>query len=299
MNGWIEQNTALLAVGVAVFFVLALVFLLLWLRASAIQRRETRSRIDAERDRLDIDVELQEQLGRLRIVRELHEVAVHSVSTIISQADGARYAANEDPSAAVRSAAVIADAARNTLADLRRVMTIVSDGESEAVVVPQMQTSRDLVKVMGDAGLDITFVESGKPFDLKPGAELAIFRILQESLANALTYGGDGTEVTVTQTWTDEGFQLLVDDDGTRNAAKRQGIDPYKAAQERTYTFEDDLNALTETVVGPGITEMRERAALFGGILNAYSVPGVGFSVSAIFPALRYNNGIHGVNLNS
>jgi signal transduction histidine kinase len=299
VNGWIEQNTALLAVGVAVFFVLAVVFLLLWLRTSAIQRRETRQRIDAERDRLDIDVELQEQLGRLRIVRELHEVAVHSVSTIISQADGARYAANEDPSAAVRSAAVIADAARNTLADLRRVMTIVSDGESEAVVVPQMQTSHDLVKVMGDAGLEITFVESGKPFDLKPGAELAIFRILQESLSNALTYGGNGTEVTVTQTWTDEGFQLLVDDDGTRNAAKRQGIDPYKAAQERTYTFEDDLSALTETVVGPGITEMRERAALFGGILNAYSVPGVGFSVSAIFPALRYNNGIHGVNLGS
>lgn len=297
MNDWIEQNATLLAVGVAVFFVLALVFLLLWVRATAIRRRETRQRIDAERDRLDIDVELQEQLGRLRIVRELHEVAVHSVSTIISQAEGAQYAANEDLSAAVRSAAVIADVARTTLADLRRVMTIVSDGEAEAVVVPQMQTSRDLVKVMGDAGLDIAFVELGTPFDLKPGAELAIFRILQESLSNALTYGGDGTEVTVTQTWTDEGFQLLVDDDGTRNAAKRQGIDPYKAAQERTYTFEDDLNALTETVVGPGITEMRERAALFGGILNAYSVPGVGFSVSAIFPALRYNNGIHGVNL--
>jgi signal transduction histidine kinase len=299
VNGWIEQNTALLAAGVAVFFVLALVFLVLWLRVSAIQRRESRQRVEAERDRLDIDVELQEQLGRLRIVRELHEVAVHSVSTIISQADGAQYSGIEDPSAAVRAAAVIAETARNTLADLRRVMTVVSDGQAEAVTAPQMQTSRDLLKVMGDAGLDITFVESGTPFDLKPGAELAIFRILQESLSNALTYGGDGTEVAVSQTWTDEGFQLLVDDDGTRNAAKRQGIDPYKAAQERTYTFEDDLNALTETVVGPGITEMRERAALFGGILNAYSVPGVGFSVSAIFPALRYNNGIHGVNLNA
>lgn len=297
VNGWIDRNAALLAVGVAVFFVLAVVFVILWLRSRAIRRRETRQRIDAERDRLDIDVELQEQLGRLRIVRELHEVAVHSVSTIISQAEGAQYAANEDPSAAVRSSAVIAETARTTLADLRRVMTIVSDGEAEAVIVPQMQTNRDLLKVMGDSGLNITFAESGEPFDLKPGAELAIFRILQESLSNALTYGGDGTEVTVSQTWTDEGFQLLVDDDGTRNAAKRQGIDPYKAAQERTYTFEDDLSALTETVVGPGITEMRERAALFGGILNAYSVPGVGFSVSAIFPALRYNNGIHGVNL--
>jgi hypothetical protein len=42
---------------------------------------------------------------------------------------------------------------------------------------------------------------------------------------------------------------------------------------------------------------MRERAALFGGMLNAYSVPGVGFSISAVFPALKYHNGVHGVNL--
>ena len=42
---------------------------------------------------------------------------------------------------------------------------------------------------------------------------------------------------------------------------------------------------------------MRERAELFGGILNAYAVPGVGFSIAAIFPALRYDNGVHGVKL--
>ncbi|MDQ1577733.1 MAG: hypothetical protein QOE21_420, partial [Microbacteriaceae bacterium] len=58
-----------------------------------------------------------------------------------------------------------------------------------------------------------------------------------------------------------------------------------------------DLNALTGVASGRGMTEMRERAELFGGIFNAYSVPGVGFSVSAIFPALRYDNGVHGVNL--
>lgn len=281
----------------AAFIVLAPLFFVLWVRARSVLRRETRDRIEAERDRLDLDVELQNQLGRLRIVRELHEVAIHSVSVIISHADGARYAAAEDLTAAVRSSALIADAARTTLADLRRVMTIVSDGEADAAPIPQMQTTTDLLKVMQDAGLNITFIEAGEPFDLKPGAELAIFRILQEALLNALTYGGHDTAVKVTMTWTDEGLQLLVDDDGTRRGALRDGIDPYKAAQERTYTFEDDLHALTATVVGPGITEMRERAALFGGILNAYSVPGVGFSVSAIFPALRYDNGVHGVNL--
>jgi hypothetical protein len=45
------------------------------------------------------------------------------------------------------------------------------------------------------------------------------------------------------------------------------------------------------------MTEMRERTELFGGVFNAYTVPGVGFSISAIFPALRYHNGVHGVKL--
>ena len=45
--------------------------------------------------------------------------------------------------------------------------------------------------------------------------------------------------------------------------------------------------------------EMRERTELFGGVFNAGTVPGVGFSVSAIFPALRYHNGVHGVKLGS
>ena len=48
-----------------------------------------------------------------------------------------------------------------------------------------------------------------------------------------------------------------------------------------------------------GDIAQRERAQLFGGILKAYAVPGVGFSVSAIFPALKYDNGVHGVNLDA
>jgi len=156
---------------------------------------------------------------------------------------------------------------------------------------------RDLVKVMREAGLVIELVDSGDRFDLREGAELAIFRILQEALSNALKYGGEGTEVRVSFTWTGQGLQLLVDDDGVRAAARREGLDPNEVAQKRGYTLDDDLNALTEVVSGPGITEMRERAELFGGLLKAYSVPGVGFSVSAVFPALKYDNGVHGVNL--
>ena len=42
---------------------------------------------------------------------------------------------------------------------------------------------------------------------------------------------------------------------------------------------------------------MRERTELFGGVFEAHLVPGVGFTVQAVFPALRYHNGVHGVRL--
>ena len=90
---------------------------------------------------------------------------------------------------------------------------------------------------------------------------------------------------------------MLIDDDGVRSAARRAGLDPNEVAQRRSYTVRDDVDGLTEVASGPGITEMRKRAELFGGVLNANSVPGVGFSVSAVFPTLRYHNGVHGVNL--
>jgi signal transduction histidine kinase len=231
------------------------------------------------------------------MIRELHEVAVNDVSVIISQADGARYASQSDPTAAVRSVTLIAQAARNTLADLRRVMTLVREGEADVAPQPRLKSMRDLFKVMREAGLVVSFEEVGEKFELKQGAELAIYRILQESLSNSLKYGGEGTEVKVTFTWTDDSLHVTVDDDGIRSAARRAGLDPNQVAQQRGYDLADDLSALTGVVSGVGITEMRDRAAMFGGVFHANAVPGVGFSVSVVFPALKYHNGIHGVNL--
>jgi signal transduction histidine kinase len=224
-------------------------------------------------------------------------VAIHSLSTIVSQADGAQYASGTDPGAAVRASVAIAESARATLADLRRIMTVAGGPEEAVPEASRADFTGELFDLMRDAGLEITTVQHGEPFELQDGPQLAVFRIVQEALSNALKYGGAGTRVTVTSTWTDEGLQVVIDDDGVRAEARRQGLDPDKVAQQRTYTFQDDLDALTEVVVGPGMTEMRERASLYRGILNASMLPGVGFSVSAVFPAIRYDNGIHGVNL--
>lgn len=298
---WLEENSALLLPIFTVATLALLVAALVLVVALLVTRRSARNqifdRVDAEHDLFDLELALAEQTARLRIIRELHDVAAHSISTIISQADGARYAAESDPSAAVRSAAVIADAARTTLGDLRRVMTAVHEGEAATAPLPQQRSVEGLFTEMRDAGLVVRFDEAGEPFDLRPGAELAVYRILQESLSNALKYGGEGTEAHVSFTWTGEGLHVRIDDDGVRAQDRRAGLDPNEVAKQRPYNFVDDLSALTTPVTGSGITEMRQRAALFGGIFNASPVPGVGFSVSAVFPALRYHNGVHGVNL--
>ena len=289
------QAVIVLSIGVALV-VIAFVLLVAWLRARSRARRSSFDRAAAERQRIDLELSLAEQTGRLRIVRELHEVSVHALSVIISQADGARYAATLDPSAAARSTEVIAESARTTLGDLRRVMALAREGEASVAPHPRLKSTRDLFAVMRESGLEVEFEELGEPFDLQQGAELAIYRILQEALANALSYGGQGTTARVSFTWAAEGLHVKVDDDGIRAAARREGLDP-NDARSVGYTIDDDLKALTDEPTGRGIREMRSRAELYGGILTASTVPGVGFSLSVVFPALRFHNGVHGVKL--
>ena len=168
-----DAITVGLAALAGALFVVAVALFVLWRRARRTARRNEFDRTTADRERLDLELTLAEQTSMLRIVRELHELVVHSVSVLISHADGARYAASQDPAAAARSAAVIADTARATLADLRRVMALSREGEAAAGPQPRLSTLRDLFKVMRDAGLDVEFRETGEPIRLKQGAELA------------------------------------------------------------------------------------------------------------------------------
>jgi signal transduction histidine kinase len=298
LSATVPRGPDMLLVAVAAaLLVAAVVFLTLWLRARWALRRLREDRGEAEWDRLDRELELAEQASRFRIVGELGDVAVAAVSRLASGAEGIGYAVRTDAEAAVRSAAALQTAARDALADLRRIQTVVHEGERATQPQPSLHSARDLFRAMQDAGLAVTFTESGERFGLRPGAELAVFRILQTSLENALTHGGAGTAVAVAFTWTAEGLQITVDDDGIRAAARRAGHDAEGVDQATQYSIDDDLRALTESYDGAGLSELRERAALFGGTLNARTVPGVGFSVSVVFPALRFHNGVHGVDL--
>lgn len=288
---------AVVTAAAVVALVAALLFLVLWLAERRRRVRLRDARQEAEWDRIDRELDLAEQAGRFRIVGDLGDVAIQSVTRLVAQAEGIRYAAEADPAAAARSAGALATTARDALGDLRRLQAVAREAQNASVPQPSLHSARDLFRVLRDAGLAVTFTETGERFELRPGAELAVFRILQTSLENALKHGGPGTTATVGFAWTADGLQVSVEDDGIRAAARRLGLDRDGVDQATAYTIADDVRALTEHYEGAGIIEMRDRAALFGGVLNARTIPGVGFTLSVVFPALRHHNGVHGVDL--
>jgi signal transduction histidine kinase len=289
--------TPLAIVVAAALLVAALVFAVLWLLERARRRRAQEAREEREWDRIDRELEVAEQAGRFRIIGELGDVAIASVSRVVTQAEGMRYAAASDPEVAGRSAAALETAARDALADLRRVQNAAAEGVRDSAPAPSLHSAGDLFRVMREAGLEVRFTERGERYDLRPGAELVVFRILQTSLGNALDHGGSGTRATVAFAWTADGLHVTVEDDGIRAAARRAGLDRDGVDKATAYSADDDLRAITEFVEGPDLNELRDRVALYGGVLDARSVPGVGFSVSVVFPALRHHNGVHGVPL--
>lgn len=281
----------------AAFLAAAVVFGVLWTVERRRRRRDQHTREEREWDRIDRELHLAEQAGRFRIIGELGDVAIAAVSRVVAQAEGTRYAVGSDRETAMRSASAIETSARDALADLRRLQNAVAEGVRESAPVPSLHSAGDLFRVMREAGLQVTSTETGERYELRQGAELVVFRILQTSLGNALDHGGPGTHANVAFAWTGDGLQVTVEDDGIRAAARRAGLDREGVDKATVYGADDDLRAVTEFVEGPDINELRERVALYGGVLDARSVPGVGFSLSVVFPALRHHNGVHGVPL--
>ncbi len=249
--------------------------------AFALVRRSRREAIDSLVDRarrLEIERDQQAQIAtaaeRARIAREMHDIVAHSLSVIIAQADGGRYAAGQDPESAGRALTTIAETGRNALTDMRRLLGVLrpaagdgegDEGAGEAAVVADLtpQPAADdverLVEQVRDSGLRVSLVRMGTPRTLPPGTGLTLYRICQESLTNVLKHAGPTPSVTVLLQWTASSVVLEVTDDGRGAAAVDDGG-------------------------GQGLVGMRERAAMLGGTLSVGPRPGGGYRVRAQIP---------------
>jgi signal transduction histidine kinase len=241
----------------AAFFGIALLVAMLIAR-HVLGDRDRRLRL-AERER---DVAAREAVvaERARIARELHDVVAHSVSVMVIQAQaGPRLlAAPESAAEAFRS---IETTGRDALVELRRLLGVLRGGDEQpAATTPQPGLDRlqALVEQVRAAGLHVELRVEGEPGQLPAGIDLSAYRIVQEALTNTLKHAGRA-EAEVIVHFEPSAVELEVLDNGTGPSPNPNGW-------------------------GHGLVGMRERVALYGGILEAGSRNGHGFAVRARLP---------------
>lgn len=182
---------------------------------------------------------------RARIAREMHDVVAHSLSVMIALADGAAAAIDRSPGSARAAVDQVADTGRAALADMRRVLGVLSDGDATFSPPPGGTDLDRLVQSYRAAGLPVTLTVSGASLPADVGLQLSVYRIVQESLTNALRHSSRSGPATVEVAREPGAVRIVVASplavSGTRQT--RPG--------------------------GRGIIGMRERAAIYGGSVDA------------------------------
>lgn len=228
----------------------------------------------AESQLEETDFELRLQLDRARISRDVHDALAHSLTIVVSQAEGALALQAARPEVAEESLRTIASVGRTALIDVRNLVERIQDDD----VLTMKQTTADLPALAEDMrsiGLDTTVQILGEPKPLPPSHDITVFRIVQESLTNTLKHSGATSTATVALDWHNDGLTVLVSSVG-HSAAGHSSVSHSSAGP-------DPLIAEHEAR-GVGIEGMKERARLAGGWLTATSAGENVFIVTAFIP---------------
>src|SRR4051794_18909522 len=182
-----------LPLAVAVLIAAAFALLLAW-TAGALVRAAVRARANRDaQERAEADAVVEQE--RVRIARDMHDVVAHSLAVVVAQADGARYAAAADPAAATRALETISTTARAALADVRLLLGQLRHSESSGPQ-PALADLEALYAQVRASGVDLRVTVDPAPgTDPPAGAQLAVYRILQEALTNALRHGSGAVAV--------------------------------------------------------------------------------------------------------
>jgi signal transduction histidine kinase len=200
---------------------------------------------------------------RARIARDMHDILSHAISTMVVQAEAGPVVVRTSPARAERAFEAIAEAGRDSMVQLRRLLGILDDEPKAGVQAPAptLAAMPALMARMNQAGLRVDLAARGQPRALPADTELAAYRIVQEALTNTLKHA-DARSATVQLSWRGTDLQLTVTDDGRgRNGAG------------------DRVNG-----GGHGLVGIRERAAACGGHAEAGPSAHGGFRVSACLP---------------
>jgi signal transduction histidine kinase len=197
---------------------------------------------------------------RARIARELHDVVAHHMSLVAIQADAAPHRVASPPPELVAAFAAIRGNALEALTELRRVLGVLRDsGPAADRPQPGLDQLDDVFSQVRDAGLDVTAAVGRPGHRLPPGVDLSAFRIVQESLSNALRHA-PGSRVRVEIAHSAATLRIHIVNSPPPGPVRPAGGD------------------------GHGVLGMRERAAMLGGRLTAGPTPDGGYQVSAELP---------------
>lgn len=194
---------------------------------------------------------------RLRIAQELHDVVGHHVSVMGVQAGAARRSVGTDPDQAVGILESIEDSGRRAVAEMGRLVGLLRENNDHRMAPqPTLGDVDELVSEMRAAGLEVRTHRVGRPRPLEPAADLSAFRIVQESLTNALRHGSRAEAIVE--------LGYLVD---------------HLTVRVRNPASDSSVNG-----AGRGLIGMQERVTLVGGTIEAGRRADGWFHVEATFP---------------
>ncbi|MFG2538634.1 sensor histidine kinase [Streptomyces sp. NPDC048511] len=220
-----------------------------WLRTTRAAEAERRRRV-AEDTRT---------AERARIARELHDVVTHHVTAMVVQAEAARYL-TAAPDRLDQSLTAVTDTGRRAITDLRHLLNLLNPDHGTKATPPPVGRLLTLVEQTRRAGQPVEFTEEGTPAESTGSADLVAYRVVQESLTNALKYAhGSATSVRVRHC--DEEITVEVSTDRTGSKVPLTGGS------------------------GRGLAGLRERVDVLGGDFHAGRQPDGGFTVRVRIPA--------------
>jgi signal transduction histidine kinase len=188
---------------------------------------------------------------RLRVAREVHDLLAHGMSVIAVQAGVANHVIDSNPQEARRVLASIAGTSRTGLAELRGLMSALRSTHqpepAELRPVPGIDGLPGLLDGVAATGLHTELSVRGEPRPVPPGIDLAVYRIVQESLTNIVRHA-DAERCEVALSYLPDALTVEIVDDGT--GCGRRDRPP-----------------------GHGLVGMRERAEIYGGTVDAGPVP--------------------------
>ena len=256
-------------------------------RAYLAALEERAHRLESEREQRDAVAGAAE---RARIAREMHDVVAHSLTVVVTLADGIAAGARARPPhpADPEALAALATTGRQALGEMRRLLEVLAeddparDRQAGRRPQPGVDDLEALAEQVRAAGLHVTLTREG-PVPAGPGGiGLTVYRVVQEALTNAIKHSGPGTGARVVVRTTADHVRVRVRDDGLGAALGSAGA---RSAGAAVSTGEGRA-PVPERLPGSGrgLRGMRERAAAFGGTVHAGPVRPSGWQVDMDLP---------------